>query len=492
MPVIDAKDRIEATLSADAMSASLVVAPDADPASVTGEACAQRLSDAGMQLNEAIREQIDRFIAGRASRADAPGTLAIAGQAPTAGEDGWFAWEPACDPALVQERGHTEDDRVDFYERGRFISVARGQVIGRLHEPTEGEPGVDLRGEAIAATPGQPCPLSFDAGSIATDPEGVCRSLTDGVIHAGGEQVTIDPHLEIHGSVDFDTGNIDFKGDVSILQGVRDRFAVRADGCVSIFQLVEAAQVEAGRDLLLAGGMAGKERGRIGVGGDVVARYLDGVIGDVAGDVRVEREVIQCQLTVGGQMHLERGVIIGGLNRVAGAVRIVELGSRAHLETVLILATVPRVEDMIARVDEHLPRLRAQRDAVAADLTRLRDMRSRGPADPARLAEVQRTAPQIASRIEVVERQANQLREHYEARRSTDLIAERAVHAGAVIEVDHHRIAFIDSIHARVRLAWHAGRRLMITIGDRTPSPIARCPAVRITQARREPEQAAA
>lgn len=480
MPGASVQNGIDARLSRDAMSARLAIAANAAPELVTADACLLELQNLGIQLTKSVKEQVESLVARHAAQPDTPTEIELRGEPPTPGRDGRFDWAPECDPEASRRKAGEEAEQVDFYQQSAFITVSRGQQIGRMIQPAPGEPGTNLCGEPVAPRPGKPCPVTVDPNSVAADADGVCRSLIDGVIHFEHGKLAVRPQLDIAGYVDFDTGNIDFKGDVTINKGVRDLFRVRATGAVCIRQLVEAATIEAGGDLALIGGMAAKQRGRLDVGGNMTARYLDNVVGSVKRDVEVEREIIQCQLDVSGRLLVERGALIGGRARVGGAVRVAELGSRAHLKTELVLATLPEIEQMIQRLQQHISDLQQQREKIEAELMELSRSPNLDQFGQSRLTELMKSGPELDQRIEAVESRLPLLQQRLDSQRGVDLIATKAVHCGTVIRVEETEITLHDSIHSALRMFWNRERRLLVAVGDGSAVPANQHPMLRV------------
>ncbi|NBB84444.1 MAG: DUF342 domain-containing protein, partial [Alphaproteobacteria bacterium] len=360
------------------MHAQLFIDPEVTD--VTADQCLTALRDAGLAIDEAIEAQVNAALAARAAEPDpadqaheadpaADGdddhpptqpTLCLEGRPVVHGEDGRLEWAEGCDP----ERAAAESNgRVDFYNLCRYVTVSKDQQIARLVAPTDGRAGHDLRGNTLQPRRGEPAPVKADTASVKVDDAGTCTALIDGVLHFDAQQISISPVLTVRGHVDFSTGNLRFDGDVLVDKGVRDRFEVQASGDVETGELIEAAVIRAGRDLRARGGVASKEAGELRVGRDLTARYLDGVRGEIGRDAYTEREIIQCRLTVGRELNVSSGAIIGGACTVAGPVRAATLGSTAAMPTTLVLGSVPAAERLIATLDRKLGELDCDKDA---------------------------------------------------------------------------------------------------------------------------------
>lgn len=475
-----AQSGILVRVAGDAMSARVTISAEIDPSFVCVEAVLMELRGQSIQLTKAVQAEVEALIERFADVVEGEAELVLEGTPPVPGVDGRFEWEPGRDPTEAARGPADETANVNHYERSPFVTVEPDEPIGRVVPPTAGESGLNLRGEPVPAKAGRPASVSVDARTIAVDGDGVCRALIAGVIHYKGNKLSINPQLEVNEFVDFHTGHIRFAGNVVARKGVRDRFQVSATGSVSIAQLVEAAIVEAGADLHMPGGMAAKGIGRISVGQDLHARYLANVSGLIKRDAAVDREIIQCRLGVNRNLRVERGSLIGGVTRVGGAVHLGELGSRAHLATLLVLGTLPELEQMMRQLEEHMADLRGKINAVDQELTQLCSHPNLPSDQQKRLTELMEAGPSLEARLAEAEQRQRKLVDRFELARRVDLRVDDAVHAGAAVRVDSREIVFDDSIHKPVRIAWTRQRRLVVSVGDGTLHPVEQSPFVKV------------
>ena len=141
--------------------------------------------------------------------------------------------------------------------------------------------------------------------------------------------------LEVRDAIDISTGNIEFHGTVIVRDGVRDRFEVKATEDIIVDGLIEAATINCGRNFTCRRGMAAKGQGQLVVDGDAVVGYLNNVKGRIKGNLTVQREMINCDLVIGGDLICDQGTVIGGNVVVRGSVRVAALGSKAETSTSL-------------------------------------------------------------------------------------------------------------------------------------------------------------
>lgn len=355
--VDDTAQSIRATLSSDKMSATLSIPPDFDKAMLAAPVAEASLREAGVEVTQDVREAVQDLVEqARESAGDKPFEAVVAKALPLIeGVDGYVEW------TIDQERQEesesaADDETIDFRQQSAFLMVKPGQVVGTLHPPTIGEDGRDVTGKALLAKTGREYRLDVDE-SLLIDANGSIIVQDEGVLEREGRKARVRRRIEIPGYVDFNTGNIDFNGDVIVGRGVRDCFVVKAAGDVEVSGLIEAATIEASQDLHAKGGFAGRERGTANIGRNLVAKYLDNVQGKVLGDLAVDREVINCDLVVMGGINMPNGTIIGGNVIATNQVRIATLGSNGNVPTYVTVGAVPSLEKPLADLRDLLRQL---------------------------------------------------------------------------------------------------------------------------------------
>lgn len=454
-------------LAPNGMCAALRLQPGMDIAQITDEVCLEHLKKAGIAEQCIPRDLLAGCVKFYHDDPLTEQKLELAGVPAIHGENGRLEWYEGMDP--TRRIKDSDGGQVDHYNRSAFVTVAMDQAFARIHPPTDGTPGLDLRGTELPPNPGKPAAVNL-APSVACDSEGICHATQPGVVLLEGQTIRIDPLLAVPGSVDFSTGNIRFEGDVQVGGGVCDRFVVRATGNVEIKQLIEAAAIDVGGDLRALGGMAAKERGHVRVGGHLIARYLDNVIGTVIGNLEVEREMIGCELTVTGIVQSPKAALLGGILRCCDAIHIARIGSMAAVATVIDLGHVPAMEQNIAQQEqqrregaEMLAQLQTLIDAVGS---------SASPALLSRKTKLLAMEHQIEMRIEM-------LRSQLEKQRKVDVHVAGLIGPGVTFICGSQVITFLDQVRGPLHIARDQEGTLTISMSNGPAQPLAEWPQVR-------------
>jgi uncharacterized protein (DUF342 family) len=330
-PAPERHSAISVSISDDRMTAAIRAPGDCPRNEISTESLCQALRTEKVYVDDAVVAAVERLIDQLALMPQGEGieTVVAEGVPPTHGIDGRIDWLAQSMLDVLPD----DDAPVNHYERGALVLVKREQTIARVIEPVPGIDGRDVRGNPIPARIGRPAHRQLDATVAREDDRLVARIA--GMLHRKRDRVFISEMMELADGVNFATGNINFSGDIAIRGDVLDRFRVKAAGDVEVRGLIEAATIETGGNLLAHGGMTGYPNGLIHVGGDMIARFLNRATGVIHGNLHVEREILDCDLTVGGDLDLPAGIITGGVIRMNQHAMIATAGKPNAVQTVL-------------------------------------------------------------------------------------------------------------------------------------------------------------
>ncbi len=299
---------------------------------VTEEAIQQRLNQLGVIHGVnwlAIRNALSQ------QRAD--GLLVCAGSSPTPGQDGWyniFAYADTSGPKI------REDGTADYRDLGKFVFVKDGEVIGRVHKATPGQPGMTVLGRPIPSTPGKEVDLTSLLGEhLRVDSHGGIVALKAGHLHRDAKgKYSIQTTLHIDGDVDFSVGDIrDFPGDLVIKGSVTKGFSVSAAGSIYIDGRIEGSTVISHNgDVIVSQGIIGRQGGSfVQARGHVVAKFIESATVR-AGESVISREaILHSQVRAGNAVICDegKGWICGGDITAGSFVQAKTIGSQISTKT---------------------------------------------------------------------------------------------------------------------------------------------------------------
>lgn len=235
-----------------------------------------------------------------------------------------------------------EHNRVDYANVDFIHNVEKDDVICRIVPPTDGVPGRTVQDKEIPARNGKPAAVPKGRNTALTEDGLALVATINGHVEFSGRSFQVKPVLNVPENVDFSVGNINFLGDVCIKGDICSGFNVRATGSITVGGVIEACTVEAGRDLIVSGGVQGDKGSVIRAQGSVFAKYLENSC--VYARVSLEAEcIINCEVYCNGMVTVRSGYrsIIGGKIHAAQAVSAGIIGSRAGNRIDVVLGGQP-------------------------------------------------------------------------------------------------------------------------------------------------------
>ena len=460
---------------------------------VTADALLGLARERGLSVDQAVDAAIRALAARHAARKagdageqrdgepDAPTTACVArAEPPVPGTDARIDWAEAfrpeaegSDPASGDGTGTgtgaesgPASGAIDHYNRIKRTKVAAGDVLGILVPPGEGVDGRDVCGQTMPARRGRKLALRPHE-SVEVEADGSIRALKDGVLSLARLEIAVVDTLEVAGAVDFSTGNVDFVGSVTVGDGVRDNFTLKATGDVVVRGLVEAADLLAGGDCRCERGFAARGTGHLLVDGSLEAAYLNGVRGRVRGSASIDREIVGTELVVGEDLRVARGSIVGGTVVVGGAVTAAQIGTEAGAKTMvrvggrpLELAQAARLAALAREIARQIAPMKARRDEIAEKGDRA------SATEKESITELEYEVAELERRVRLIdERRMTVLREVGE-RRTVRVEVAKAIHAGVTLAVGAREARFTKSVKGPVLVTWDADRNLRYRVGS--------------------------
>lgn len=235
------------------------------------------------------------------------------------------------------EAAPTENERgfVDYKDLG-FIRVVRtGDVIADITLPTEGEPGVDVRGGKIAQYPGKKAQFTLGPNTKITEDEQHVVAAADGRLIFKNNAFTVETTVLINGDVDASVGNISFIGDVIIKGNVCEGFKVSSNTNITVFGEVNGATLEAGGNITIKQGCV---FAKITCHGNVSALFCERSSINCDGNISAQNYVI-CNIYCAGELTIKasNGSLIGGKYTILNSLEASNIGSKTYTPTDITL-----------------------------------------------------------------------------------------------------------------------------------------------------------
>jgi len=459
------------SIASDKLSAKLTVPPGCDPLVLTEESLFAQIRASGVEVTDFTKQAVASVIKDMPVEGTAVCVEIACAQPVIHGVDGRTEWLVGGDQAPTSPDG---DDSVSHYNKCAFVMVKTGDVVGRIHPVTLGEDGRDVAGETIPAKLGKESSLQINE-SIMKRADGSLVAQDDGVLHREPGKAQIRKQIEIKDYVDFSTGNIEFDGDITVARGVRDCFVVKATGTIEVRGLIEAATIEAGGDLVASGGFAGRERGYAAIGGCLRGKYLDNVQGLVQQDLCIDREVINCELRIDGNIDSSHGSIIGGVTTVTGSVNIGTLGSGAGAPTEIVIGSVPKLEPFASELAEMVEILAADTGKLTEEQDLINKMSIKGrmtATDRERQTEIMFELSTANTMLDKASRTFENINHEINRRRTVEVNIQRVANCGTLFIFGDRRYKITHDLKGPAAIFLDGGKDLVYRQGDSPQHPL--------------------
>lgn len=175
-----------------------------------------------------------------------------------------------------------EDGSANYYEMNFVYSVKENAWLGEKIPAQPGEEGMDLFGNPISALHGKDESLLFDQKSVyLTEENGqeVLRAKHSGTVEFERGVVHVGNLLVIEEDVGPNTGDINFKGAVTIKGTIHPGYSVRAVGDISIESeegITNASQIQSAKgDIFIKGGVFGGNETVIEAYGNIYLKHAN-------------------------------------------------------------------------------------------------------------------------------------------------------------------------------------------------------------------------
>ena len=263
--------------------------------------------------------------------------------------------------------------KVSLEDINLCVFMGERDPIAKILPPVPGQPGYTIKNSIIQ--PPSPSSIelpSLENAQLSENQDALIASI-DGCILLKNKKLVLEPNLHIQGSISYETGNISSKVLVWIKKDVLLGFSVRTEKDIYIGGVVEGAALEAKGDIMIKGGILGKEKAVIESNGTIHTKYISNAKVSALGDVIVEKEIIHSHLYVGGNVILTNplGEIIGGEINVDGEIIANQIGSDIGVKTTIILG---KQSEKIVQLLEENQQKREEQEGVQDKCLQIIDM----------------------------------------------------------------------------------------------------------------------
>lgn len=258
-----------------------------------------------------------------------------------------------------------EDGSVDYWSIHAIEVVEEGQVIAIYNEPIDGKNGMSVTGKPILCKRGRPLPPLSGKGFDRSDDNKVYTANTAGKIEYKNNRIMISTVYEVYGNVDLQTGNIDFRGDVIIHGNVQTGAVIKATGSITIDGTSEGCILDAGKDIILRGGMIGGDRAHIMAKGNIYAKFIEYSTVEAEGFIEADSAMNSTIISYDKIFfNGKRASIVGGHVIGCGGVEANNFGNEVEVKTEISVGINSKILERRFQVQQLLEETESMLDKI--------------------------------------------------------------------------------------------------------------------------------
>lgn len=431
------------TIAEDGMSAFLMLyplqdgEPDYTPEEIMG----------WLQASSVVYGIDERAVAEAVSGKKYGESVCVAhGTRPVEGKDGYFIYNFRREPN--RKPVEREDGSVDYWAVNLIETVVRGQAIAQYRPAVQGKPGMTVQGAPLLPPKVKDKPPLKGRGFVRTADNRTYIAAMDGKIEYQDDHIVINPVHEVFGDADMKIGHINFPGAIIIHGNVCAGMAIKAAESITVDGTIEAARLEAGKDIIVRNGVKGGSNAKVTAKGSVMAKYIEYAEVEAGGSIHADA-IINCKVYCREKVILtgRHGSITGGRMMAVQGVEAKDIGNEVGQRTVVNvgaeLSVLQRSEVLrkkIADVKGNLERI----EKGIEDFDKLISMRTDLTADDPRRMQLMKIRIRDTATLAADQAELDNLNKIIVDSRGAKVMVLGTVFAGTEIGIDNIRVVLKD------------------------------------------------
>lgn len=348
------------------------------------------------------------------------------------GRDGFFTFKfntnPSKKPKLLS------DGSVDYHNLNLVQSVCIGDLLAVYTPKCEGRDGYTVRGRTLAAGRCKDLPPLRGKGFTVSNDGKKYYAAVDGKVELSMGMLNVLQFHTIMGDVDLSVGNIDFKGDLEIMGSIKEGFSVKATGNITVNKLVEAAHVEAGKDILVRGGILGGGKAVLSAGGNVYALFIENATINANNSVQAD-SIVNCNVSAFSDINIfgRTSTIVGGKLKANRTIKTRKIGGEVGAATELTVGIEPSAMHTYSKMMKELEEMSKELSKVEKTIEL---MNAKQEKNDKLMMQLIRTKIELSAEFSRNKALCGELQKRIEIGKYAEIIAEEKVCPGVIINID--------------------------------------------------------
>ncbi len=250
--------------------------------------------------------------------------------------------------------GLTKDGTIDFKDRGEIPHIEEGTVLAEKIPMVEARRGHNIYGDEIETVPGTDIALKYGKGAKASEDgykilaavKGFPKYALSGHVYVHQEYVT-------EGDVDYETGHVNYDGNVNVKGRIKSGFKVKGNDIKAIE--LDGGIINAGGDVIIEGGI---NEATIYSRGNVYAKFIHKSEVICMGNVVVQKEIVDADVECSGTCIAENGKLISSRITAKMGIKAKNIGTEMASPSLIMVAYDPFTEKELEKNIEKIDTLK--------------------------------------------------------------------------------------------------------------------------------------
>lgn len=368
------------------------------------------------------------------------GIIIAQGKPPVDGNDAKITFHFSTEP-IFEDFKILPDGRVDYRKQVTIEMVKKGALLAEVGAREKGIDGKNVFGQTLPAKEGA-AQIIFAGANVEKSADGArFFSQIDGQAALNKNILNVFPHYTVPGDVDFNSGNIQFDGNVTVNGNVTPGFEVKATGDIVVMKMVDCGILDAGRDIKVLGGIIGNNENLIQCGRNLYSSHVQNAFIEAQGDVVLKDSAVHSQIFSTGSIVLRegKGTISGGTTHALRWVEAKVIGSTYGTKTEIVVGQDFFIRKMLDKLFTFREFCRSNIEKIEKYLKPLFGLLKDGEALPekhkAKMTPVLKKYKELKNYAALTEAKVIELKKNAAAVRNAQIKVSQTLHANVKMTI---------------------------------------------------------
>ena len=326
------------------------------------------------------------------------------------------------------------DGSVDYYNLNLIETTEKDELIAEYIPKVDGTEGKNVRGKIVPGKKAHDMPPLRGKGFYVSEDNIKYFAEYAGKVELSMGRMNVSNTHTIEGDVDLSTGNLDLRGDLYIKGNVKSNMVVKASGNITVDGLVEDANIEAGKGILIKGGILGGDKAVIKAIDNVFASFIESAYVESNACIQAD-SIIKSTIVAYNDINVfgKTARIIGGRIKANRYVKTKVIGSKKGVTTIVEVGVPNDCHVDKKRYSDQLEDLQQEQAKVEKLIEKLAET---GEEMTEMFISITRRKIELSAEIYRLKALIGELEKRITIGKDAQIIAEKKIFPGAEIFID--------------------------------------------------------